>query len=194
LIEARKEDFGTNKPADHGGQAYTSARLTTAGKGRWTYGYVEVSAKLPCGRGTWPAIWMLPEPPSEGWPAGGEIDIMEHVGQDPGTVHANIHTRAYNHVDGTNRGAQIKVENPCTDFHRYQLLWTSAGLAVAVDDRPYFRFANDGRGDRSSWPYDRPFHLILNVAIGGWGGQKGIDDTIFPVRMEIDYVRVYQPR
>lgn len=195
IIEAHKEDFGSDKPADHGGQAYTSARLLTAGKASWTYGLVEVSAKLPCGRGTWPAIWMLPDPPSVGWPAGGEIDIMEHVGHDPGTVHANIHTQAYNHVAGTNRGASVRVDDACEAFHRYQLLWTPEEIAVAVDDRPYFRFDNDRRGDRATWPYDRPFHLILNIAVGGgWGGQKGIDDAAFPERMEVDYVRVYQPR
>lgn len=194
IIEAHREDFGSDKPADHGGQKYTSARLITEGKASWTYALVEVKAKLPCGRGTWPAIWMLPDQPAPDWPAGGEIDIMEHVGHDPGTVHANIHTGAYNHVAGTNRGASVRVEDACTSFHRYQLLWTPEAVAMAVDDRPYFRFANDGRGDNATWPYDRPFHLILNIAIGGgWGGQQGIDDAALPQRMEVDYVRVYRP-
>lgn len=195
IIEAHKEEFGADRPADHGGQAYTSARLLTEGKASWTHGLVEVRAKLPCGRGTWPAIWMLPDPPADQWPLGGEIDIMEHVGHEPGIVHANIHTGAYNHVAGTNRGASVRLADACDAFHRYQLLWTPGAIAMAIDDRPYFRFENDGRGDRATWPYDKPFHLILNIAVGGaWGGQKGIDDAALPGRMEVDYVRVYQPR
>jgi beta-glucanase (GH16 family) len=193
VIEARREDFGSRKPADFGGQKYTSTRLVTAGKAGWTYAFIEVRAKLPCGRGVWPAIWMLPDGPGAQWPHGGEIDIMEHVGHDQGRVHATIHTGAYGHGSGNDRNVSVIVPDACTAFHNYQLLWTKGALTIGIDGKAHFHFPNDGRGYRATWPFDRPFHLLLNIAIGGtWGGQHGIDDAVFPVRMEVDYVRVYQ--
>ena len=117
---------------------------------------------------------------------------MENVGFDPDTIHANIHTEKYNHVRKTNTGAQITVPKPYHDFHVYAVEWTSERMDFFVDDTRYFSYVNEHTGE-DAWPYDQPFYLILNVAIGGdWGGQKGIDDTIFPVRMEVDYVRVYE--
>jgi beta-glucanase (GH16 family) len=185
IIEARKEQIKN--------AAYSSGRITTEGKATWRYGRVEVRAKLPTGRGTWPAIWMLgANTPQAGWPKGGEIDIMENVGFDPDTIHANIHTEKYNHVRKTNKGAQITVPKPYQDFHVYAVEWTPERMDFFVDDTRYFSYVNEHTGE-DAWPYDQPFYLILNVAIGGdWGGQKGIDDTIFPVRMEVDYVRVYE--
>ena len=104
IIEARREDWE--------GRHYTSARLITKGKGDWTYGRVEVSAKLPSGRGTWPAIWMLPTGWEYGnWPSSGEIDIMEHVGFDADVVHASVHTKSYNHSINTHKTAKITVPN-----------------------------------------------------------------------------------
>ncbi|MCV0414091.1 MAG: glycoside hydrolase family 16 protein [Brevundimonas sp.] len=190
VIEARRERMEPT-PADWGGQDYTSARLiSTAG---WRGGFVETRAKLPCGRGSWPAIWMLPQSPS-GWPIGGEIDIMEHVGHRPGVVHASIHTQAYNHVRGTQSTATTQVADACDAFHLYQVRWTADEIVFLVDDAPIHRFANDGRGDPETWPFDKPFHLILNIAVGGdWGGEEGVDDAAFPQRMEVDYVRVYRP-
>ena len=187
IIEARKEK--------RDGAEYTSASLHTKGKGEWRRGRIEVRAKLPTGRGTWPAIWTLGVNMGEvGWPRCGEIDIMENVGFDPDTIHANIHTRAYNHIDNTHKGAKTTVAKPYEAFHVYAVEWLDDRLDFFVDGKLYFTFANDGKGE-ASWPFDRPHYLLLNVAIGGsWGGQKGIDDGIFPQRLLVDYVRVYERR
>jgi len=189
IIEARKEK--TPSPA----RAYTSARLTTKGKGDWKYGRVEVRAKLPRGRGTWPAIWMLPSTTPLRWPDDGEIDIMEHVGHDPGQIHASIHCKNFNHVIGKQKTAATTLADCSDAFHTYSMEWDAGGIAISVDGREYFRYKNprDARDARASWPFDQPFYLLLNVAVGGaWGGQKGIDDAIWPQRMEIAWVRVYQ--
>ncbi|MBI4877885.1 MAG: glycoside hydrolase family 16 protein [Acidobacteria bacterium] len=187
VIEARKEQFGP-KPAE-----YTSASLTTEGKASWKYGRIEVRAKLPAGRGMWPAIWMLGVNRRQaGWPRCGEIDIMENVGFDPDIIHANIHTQAYNHIKKTGKGAKITVPRPHTGFHVYAVEWSELRMDFFVDGQKYFSFENEKTGTEA-WPFDQPFYLILNAAIGGaWGGQKGIDDSIFPQRYEIDYVRVHQ--
>jgi beta-glucanase (GH16 family) len=149
--------------------------------------------KLPKGRGTWPAIWTLGTNIGQvGWPACGEIDIMEHVGFDPGRIHANIHTRAYNHVQGTSKGNNVMVSRPDEDFHVYEAVWTESSIEMKVDGRSYFTFTKEAGGD-PVWPFDKPQYLILNLAIGGsWGGQQGIDDAAFPARYEIDYVRVHK--
>jgi beta-glucanase (GH16 family) len=195
VIEARKERFpipGGDSPG-RGTADYTSASLTTLGKASWTCGRIEVKAKLPTGRGMWPAIWTLGiNHRQAGWPACGEIDIMENVGFDPDMIHGNIHTTSYNHVRGTNKGAKIAVPRPYDDFHVYAVEWRPDRIDFFVDKNRYFTFTNEGKGD-DVWPYDKPQYLILNIAVGGaWGGQKGIDDAIFPQRMLVDYVRVYQ--
>jgi beta-glucanase (GH16 family) len=184
VIEARKESFGSNK--------YTSARLTTKGKADWTYGRIDVRAILPKGTGTWPAIWMLGSATPLKWPDDGEIDIMEHVGYDQGVVHASVHCKKYYHSIGTQKTATIAVTDCSENFHVYSLDWDAETITVMIDDKPYFSFRNE-HSDRTAWPFDSPMHLLLNIAVGGgWGGQKGVDDTIFPQKMEIDYVRVYQ--
>jgi beta-glucanase (GH16 family) len=172
---------------------YTSGSITTRKKAEWKYGRIEVRAKLPTGRGTWPAIWLLgSNSGTVRWPACGEIDIMENVGYEPDVIHANIHTEKYNHVKKTNKGNKTVVEKPYADFHVYAVEWTSEKMDFFVDDVKYFTYENEKTG-AAAWPFDQPFYLILNVAIGGgWGGQKGIDETIFPQRMEVDYVRVYE--
>ncbi|HTL18531.1 MAG TPA: glycoside hydrolase family 16 protein [Patescibacteria group bacterium] len=203
VIEARKEHF-QNPSYDPNVQGkgsgrrnrqfaeYTSASLTTRGKASWKYGRIEVRAKLPPGRGTWPAIWTLGTNSQAGWPGCGEIDIMEFVGFDPGIIHANIHTRKYNHVKKTGKGDQIRVPDAGEAFHVYALEWTSEKLDFFVDDKKYFTYANEGSGE-DAWPYDKDQYLILNLAIGGaWGGAKGIDESCFPQRYYIDYVKVYQ--
>lgn len=183
VIEARKEDFQ--------GSRYTSARLITKGKGDWTYGRIDVRARLPKGLGTWPAIWMLASTTPLEWPGDGEIDIMEHVGFNPGFVHASVHTKKYNHVIGTQRTDTVIVQDFADNFHVYSLDWTKDSIHVLLDDQRYFSFANERTG-KDAWPFDGPFHLLLNIAVGGnWGGQKGVDENIWPVRMEVDYVRVY---
>jgi beta-glucanase (GH16 family) len=178
---------------DYEGFSYTSARLRTRGKGDWLFGRIEVKAKIPDGRGMWPAIWMLPTDwLYGGWPASGEIDIMESVGYDPYKIVGTIHTEAYNHSIGTQKGATTVVQSCYSDFHVYAMEWEAKEIRIYVDDLLYFTFKNEGTGF-AVWPFDKRFHLLLNVAVGGnWGGLQGIDDTIFPRTMVVDYVRVYQ--
>jgi len=187
IIEAHKEYYQGND--------YTSARLTTKNKGDWAYGRIEARAKLPAGRGTWPAIWMLPTQWIYGdgsWPDNGEIDIMEHVGYDEGIIHGTIHTNAYNHMDGTDKGGTTGVPDATENFHIYAIEWTASEIRWYVDDHLYFTFENKEEGWQK-WPFDHPFHLLMNIAVGGdWGGVEGVDDSIFPVQMQVDYVRVYQ--
>jgi beta-glucanase (GH16 family) len=192
VIEARRETPDRSTSPDTGGQEFTSARLITRGRAQWTYGFFEVRAKVPCGRGTWPAAWLLPVADVE-WPAGGEIDILEHVGHDPGVVHGTVHTSRYNHRRGTERGGRKRVADACGAFHRYQVLWTPEAINFGVDDVGYYAFRNDGRADPATWPFDQPFYAILNLAVGGdWGGAEGVDRRAFPQTLEVDYVRVFQ--
>jgi len=185
VIEARKEPYH--------GSAYTSASVNTRGRFEPLYGRVEVRAKLPTGRGTWPAIWMLGTNIDQvGWPACGEIDIMENVGFDPLRIYGTIHTAAYNHVAGTAKGSNITLSAPWQDFHVYAAEWYPDRIDLFVDDQEYFTFRNEGTGSRT-WPFDQPLYLLINLAIGGsWGGQQGIDDSLFPHRYLIDYVRIYR--
>jgi beta-glucanase (GH16 family) len=117
---------------------------------------------------------------------------MEHVGFDPHTIHANIHTQAYNHVLRIHKGASITVPAPSTAFHLYAIEWFKDRIDFFVDDTKYFSFTNEGTG-WEVWPFDKPHYLLINTAIGGsWGGLHGIDDTVFPQLLYIDYVRVYE--
>jgi len=186
VIEARREPWM--------GYEYTSGRVKTQGLAEFLYGRVEVRAKLPTGRGTWPAIWMLGSNIGQaGWPRCGEIDIMENVGFDPVTIHGTVHTEAYNHAQGNSRGASTAASPPpWEDFHVYSVEWAPDRIEVSLDGEPYFAFENEGTGT-AAWPFDQPEFILLNLAIGGsWGGQQGIDDTLFPHLFYVDYVRVYQ--
>jgi len=171
--------------ADWGGQRYSSARLITRGKAAWTYGFFEVRARMPCGRGTWPAIWMLGA--GGVWPDDGEIDIMEHTGSQPSRVLGTVHTPS---TGGSGNGSSTTVPTACTAFHDYQLHWTANEIAIGVDGVVYHRYRNP-RTNRRDWPFDAPQYLLLNIAIGGTLGGP-VDDTIFPVTMEIEHVRVWQ--
>ncbi|MET0392097.1 MAG: glycoside hydrolase family 16 protein [Chitinophagaceae bacterium] len=183
VIEAKKEAWQ--------GMQYTSARLVTRGKASFRYGRIEVRAKLPSGRGTWPAIWMLGDKEHMEWPDDGEIDIMEHVGHNPGFIHGSVHCKKYYHVIGTQKTDTIRVLDCSDAFHVYALDWDADSIRVSVDDSTFFRFANEHTG-YDAWPFGNNMYLLLNLAVGGgWGGQKGVDDSIFPQRMEVDYVRVY---
>jgi beta-glucanase (GH16 family) len=192
IIELRKDPKAIGKFADWGGQQYSSAKIVTRDKAAFEHGFVEVSARLPCARGTWPAIWMMPQADAP-WPEGGEIDILEQVGAQPDVAHGTLHTALFNHTRGTGRGAETPVPTACSAFHRYQLAWTADAITIGVDDRAYMQVRNDQPGGRGAWPFDAPFYLILNLAMGGdWAGAKGIDDAALPQRMEVDYVRVWQ--
>jgi beta-glucanase (GH16 family) len=202
VIEAHKEDYE--------GAAYTSGRLHSAGKGDFLYGRFEIRAKLPRGQGTWPAIWMLPSDPfayattcdagewqgnpdCDAWPNSGEIDIMEHVGYQMNHVHATVHTRAYFWLVWEQRKGRILLDDVDDSFRVYALEWTPERIDAFVDGTRYFTYVNEHKG-WEEWPFDRAFHLIMNVAVGGaWGRAGGpIDDSVFPQRMLVDYVRVYR--
>lgn len=192
VIEARKEDYYW--AGDGETKNYTSARLITRYKGDWLYGKIEVRAKLPRGVGIWPAIWMMPtDDVYGGWPKSGEIDIMEYVGFDKGNVHANVHHTSTNpDKRSEGQGATKSVYSPYSVYHTYGLIWTEDKMEFQVNGNTYMTYKNEGKG-HITWPFDQRFHLILNVAVGGtWGGQQGIDDTIFPQKMLVDYVRVYK--
>ena len=182
-ITALEESFG--------GKEYTSARLMSIAD--WKYGKIEVNAKLPTAHGTWSAIWMMPGGWSfhdGNWPDVGELDIMEHVGHDLGVIHASAHSKDYQWQENTQKTATVSVPGVSEKFHSYILEWTPEVLRAFVNDSLYFEYKNEGLG-KTKWPYDKPFYLIMNVAVGGaWGGQ--IDASAFPQTMEVDYVRIYQ--
>jgi hypothetical protein len=167
-----------------------SVRINT--EKSWTYGYFEARMRLPAGRGTWPAFWMMPKN-GKAWPGDGEIDIMEEVGYDPGKIISTIHCNAYNHTKGTQKNGTRLLHTAQADFHVYAVEWTAEFIKGYVDGECYFTFLNDGTGNRDTWPFDKPFYLKLNLAWGGdWGGAMGVDETALPATFEIDYVRVYQ--
>ena len=176
---------------------YTSARLTTYQKFMFQYGKIEVMAKLPEGKGTWPAIWMLPESirtKTEVWPLCGEIDIMEHVGKDPNVVHTSLHTQLYNHMHGTQMTHFKKFTDMINNFHLYAVEWDQKSIKFYIDNKLFYEAqkGQDGKvTTNEGWPFDKPYYLILNLAMGGnWGGE--VDETFFPVDFQIDYVRIYQ--
>jgi len=185
VIEARKESLN--------GCGYTSGRIKTQFKGDWLYGKFEIRAKIPAFKGTWPAIWFLPSDSEYGgWPKSGEMDLMESVGYDPDKTFFTVHTEAYNHTINTQKGANTSTTNLSADFHTYTLEWYADSVCMFLDGTRYFTFKKEA-GTYKQWPFDKPFHLLLNLAIGGdWGGLQGIDDTQFPTQYLIDYVRVYQ--
>lgn len=189
-ITARKEPYG--------GRDYTSAKLMSYGKGDFRYGRFEIRAKMPRGKGVWPAIWMMPtQSKYGGWPNSGEIDIMEHVGYDPLRIHGTIHTANYNHNIGTQKGGSIELDDVADEFYVYAIEWEPNGIKWFVDDLLYYEFKNDEinnpDGSSGNWPFDQEFYLILNVAFGGdWGGAQGLDLQFEESSMIVDYVRVYE--
>ena len=185
IITAKKESIS--------GREYSSTRMITKGKGDWLYGRMEVKAKLPKGRGTWPAIWMFPTDLTYGnWPASGEIDIMEHVGYDQNNIHFTVHNSAYNFMRGNQKTATKIIPTASDDFHVYSVDWSPYSVKGFIDGVQYFEYVNSNNG-YAAWPYDKKFFLILNIAIGGdWGGVQSVDNNIFPVTMMIDYVKYYK--
>jgi beta-glucanase (GH16 family) len=189
IIEAHREAM-ENSP-------YTSARIQTKGKGEWRYGRVEIRAKVPAIRGSWAAAWMLPAGKAYaqghygGWPHSGEIDIMEHVGYLPDSLFGNTHTLKYNGMHGTDQPGRFHLPEASTAFHTFAIDWQADKIDFLVDDFVYHTYHSHSQYD--IWPFDQPFYLILNLAVGGgWGGKQGVDETVWPQRMEVDYVRIYQ--
>lgn len=173
-----------------GQNRYTSGRINSRGKYEYTMGRIEARAKLPKGRGVWPAFWTLGL--TGGWPACGEIDIMEYWGHNPNTIASNVHTRDYNHTKGTGRGGKIVFENPFDDFHIYAVEWFADRMDFYFDDTLFYSCKSKGEGI-GEWPFNAPQYIILNFALSNnWKpGEPGIDDTIFPQKFIVDYVRVY---
>ena len=186
-IKAMKEKYENRN--------YTSAKLTTYGINSIKYGRVEIKAKLPAGKGTWPAFWMLPDSIRNGvkWPLCGEIDIMEHIGRDQDMVHFSLHTESYNFKDDSQFTKFLTIPGVTENFHTYSMEWDEEGIKFFVDD---LLLANFRKGDRedieeTGWPFDQKFYLVLNLAVGGyWGG--AIDEDSFPWAMEIEDVKVYK--
>jgi beta-glucanase (GH16 family) len=181
-ITARKEN----------GKVY-SGRVYAKQKSGWTYGYIEASIKLPKGKGTWPAFWMMPVN-FKSWPDDGEIDIMEEVGYHPDYVSSSLHANAHVHSIGTQVTHEMKCPGAEGEFHTYAILWTAKNITTYVDGKVQLSYDNRGLG-RDDWPYDDPFYIIFNLAWGGdWGGAQGVDESALPCTMEVDYVRVFQKK
>ena len=171
---------------------YTSARLTTHGKHSWTYGRFDIVAKLPKGKGSWPAIWMMPDQMRlYGWPKCGEIDIMEHVGKDQDVVHFSLHTNNYNHKIGNHQTQFEKFDRVSDTFHKYSMYWDENQIKFYVDDVEKASFTKKQTDTFDDWPFDQPYHLILNIAVGGtWGGK--VDENMLPFEMVISKIEVFQ--
>jgi beta-glucanase (GH16 family) len=186
VIECRKEHF---TPKDHAPVRYTSASLTTANLASWRYGRIEVRAKLPKGKGVWPAIWTLGTAfPKVKWPDCGEIDIMELVGKEPNHIYGTLHYALKDGKDGADQG-MLETEKPSDDFHIYAVEWDADRIEFFFDGRKYKIAFIEKAGQDDKNPFRQPHYLILNFALGGdWGGP--IDDTILSQQFLIDYVRV----
>jgi beta-glucanase (GH16 family) len=196
LPDPSKWSFEEGFLRNHESQYYTkerleNARVETYGKADWLYGRIEVRAKLPAGKGVWPAIWMLgsdARQPGIGWPRCGEIDIMEFVGKQPNVIHGTMHYFTGKHAS---IGKQATLDHPEAGFHVYAADWTPDYIDISVDGQVYNHFAVAQADFQGQNPFHKPQYLLLNLALGGdWGGH--IDDSIFPQRLVIDYVRVYQ--
>ena len=173
------------------GNQVISARMNS--KESWLYGYFEAAIWLPKGKGTWPAFWMMPDDQSKGWPACGEIDIMEEVGVDANITSSSIHCEAYNHVKNTQKTASRTTPGAENEYHVYALEWTEDAIKTYIDGVLLLEFRNDRSGRESTWPFNKKFYLTLNLAWGGdWGGYAGVDENALPCTMKVDYVRVYK--
>jgi beta-glucanase (GH16 family) len=182
------------------GSSWTSARIITKNKFEFTYGRVEFRAKLPSGAGTWPALWMLGENVDKvGWPACGEIDVMEHVGKEPGVIHSTLHTPSS--FGATINTGKKNVNTYNTDFHLYEANWKHDCIEFSIDGVLFYTFKPDVINN-STWPFNKPCFIIMNIAVGGnWGSdpkyetnglKNGIDPLLTSVKMEVDFVRVYK--
>jgi beta-glucanase (GH16 family) len=171
---------------------YQSIRMNTKGKKEWQYGTFVVRAKIPHGQGSWPAIWFLPTDIGKvKWPQCGEIDLMEHVGRDPEVIHFSLHSQKYNHIIKTQITAFHKIKGVQDSYHDYQMVWRKEGLSFFVDDVHYATFPSRAEEGDLSWPFDKPYYLIFNLAVGGfWGGD--VNESQMPYTLSIQSLKVYQ--
>jgi beta-glucanase (GH16 family) len=183
-IEAHKQTMGS--------KGYTSARLVGKNKADFKYAKIDVSAKVTGGLGAWSAIWMLPTHNTYGnWPKSGEIDIMEHVGFERDSIFGTPHTEAFNGMIFTQKSGGIEILDSEDEYYTYTIDWKEDRIDWYVNEHHYHTF-HKAKDHFAYWPFDQKFHLILNLAIGGnWGGKHGVDASIWPRTMEIDYIRVY---
>ena len=176
--------------ADKVGDKYYSGKINTKDKHEFKYGTFEIRAKVPGGNGIWPAIWMLGDNISEvGWPASGEIDIMEFVGRQPDTVHTTLHTPA-SHGNSVNTKV-TGVDKITDDFHTYKIDWDENAITFYIDQKVVYTFSPEVKDDET-YPFRHPFYFLLNMAVGGNFGGPEVDDSIFPEKFWVDYIRVYQ--
>jgi len=183
LIATREQD---------GSCRYHSARINTHGKKHFQYGKFVVRAKMPKGRGAWPAIWFLGNTGEERmrWPKCGEIDLMEYAGNRPDKVSCAIHTEAYNHKINTDIGTRIELPSASDLFHDYTLIWTKDTLQFFVDEKEILAIHKKEGDTEAEWPFEKPYYMILNLAVGGWYGGP-IHDEDLPFHFEIDAIKVY---
>ncbi|MBK7173138.1 MAG: glycoside hydrolase family 16 protein [Bacteroidales bacterium] len=169
---------------------YTSARLITKGKRTFTYGLFEIKAKIPEGTGTWPALWMLGQNIDQvGWPACGELDIMEHVGKHPNFIHSTVHNPSG--YGATPYTGIIEINDPFNTYHIYSMEWTKEYVDFYTDGKLVYHYQPEVK-NAENWPFDKPCYFIFNIAIGGnWGGPV-VDDTLFPATMTVDWIKAYQ--
>ncbi len=173
---------------------FTSARLKTQGLYSVTYGKIEARIQIPYGQGIWPAFWMLGDnSKARAWPAIGEIDIMENIGKEPTIVHGTIHGPGYSGGRGIGRPYELPAgKRFADDFHVYSAVWNPDSIEIFVDGNSYHKLNKSGIPEGTTWAFDHPFYLILNLAVGGqWPGYPD-DTTKFPQQLKVDYVRVYQ--
>jgi beta-glucanase (GH16 family) len=172
---------------------YQSARLNTRGKFEYQYGKLTIRAKMPKGRGAWPALWLMgnTEKNPAKWPLCGEIDLVEFAGNRPGVITCAIHTESYNHRIKTDKGTKINVPDASDKFHDYTLDWTKNALSFQIDGKEFFRVDKAPGDTVKEWPFDQPYYLIVNLAVGGWYGGAIVDDDL-PYHMEIASIKVEQ--
>jgi beta-glucanase (GH16 family) len=176
--------------ADKVGDHYYSSKINTKDKFEFQYGIAEIRAKVPGGQGIWPAIWMLGGNISEvGWPASGEIDIMEFVGKQPDSIHTTLHTPE-SHGDTFNTKV-TRVENVTEDFHVYKIDWSKDAIKFFIDNQLVYNFSPKVKNEET-YPFRHPFYFLLNMAVGGNFGGPEVDDSIFPKKFYIDYIKVYE--
>lgn len=172
------------------GQAYTSTRINSKGKKEFQYGKIEIRAKLALGKGVWPAFWMLGSNIDVvGWPRAGEIDILEYVGKEPDHIFTSLHTPAsYGTTINTKKAIVPGIEE---GFHTYAIDWTKDRIRFLIDDQLFYEFAPENK-NQDTWPFDQPFYILVNLAVGGNFGGPEVDDSIFPQEYVVDYIRVFQ--